>query len=55
MKDYDKNSESSYLKYWVVNNQHGWAMSQKLPVKKIEWIEEPSLCHSHKKFKTSIK
>ena len=36
MKDYDKNSESSYLKYWVVNNRHGWAMPQKLPVKKIE-------------------
>ena len=31
MKDYDKNKESSYLKYWNVNNLNGWAISQKLP------------------------
>ena len=35
MKDYDKNKELSYLKYWVVNNLYCWAMSQKL-----EWIED---------------
>ena len=32
MKDYDKNKEPWYLKYWDINNLYGWAMSQKLPV-----------------------
>ena len=40
MKDYDKNKELSYLNYWNVNNLHGRAMSQKLPVSNFEWIEE---------------
>ena len=40
MKDYDKHKESSYLKYWNVNNLYGWAMSQKLPVDNFEWIED---------------
>ena len=39
MKNYDKNEEPSYLKYWNVNNLYGWAMSPKLPVNKFEWIE----------------
>ena len=42
MKDYDKNKESSYLKYWDVDNLYCWAMSQKLPVNKFEWIEDTS-------------
>ena len=32
VKDYDKNKDSSYLKFWDANNLCGWAMSQKLPV-----------------------
>ena len=42
MKDYDKNKESLYLKYWDVNNLYGLAMSQKLPVHKFEWTEKTS-------------
>ena len=39
MKDYDKNKEFLYLQYWDVNNIYGWAMLQKLPVNKFEWVE----------------
>ena len=42
MKDYDKNKESSYLKYWDVNNLYDWGISQKLPVNKFEWIKDTS-------------
>ena len=42
MKDYDKDKESSYLKYWDVNNLYGWTMSQKPPVNNFEWIEDTS-------------
>ena len=40
MKDYDKNSESSYLKYWNVNNLYGCAMLQKLPVNTFKGTED---------------
>ena len=42
MKDYDENRQYSYLKHWDVNNLYGWAMSQKLPVNKFEWVAETS-------------
>ena len=42
MKDYDNNKESLYIQYWDVNNLHGWAMSQKLPVNNFEWIKDTS-------------
>ena len=37
-----KNKESSYFRYWDVNNFYGEAMSQELPVNKLEWIEDNS-------------
>ena len=40
MKNYDKNKELSYLKYWDANNLYGWIMSQKLPVNKFKLIED---------------
>ena len=42
MKDYDKNKQSSYLKYWDVNNLYGWAISQKLPTNDFKWVENTS-------------
>ena len=41
-KNYDKNKESSYLKYWDVNNLYDWAMSQKLHVNDFKWVEDIS-------------
>ena len=38
LKDYDKNRELSYIE--DVNNLHGWATSQKLPVNNFEWIKD---------------
>ena len=32
MKDFDKNKESSNLKYWYVNDLFSWEMSQKFAV-----------------------
>ena len=42
MKNYDKNKESSYLKYCHVNNLYGWEMSQKLLLDGFKWFEETS-------------
>ena len=42
MKNYDKNKESSYLKYLDVNNLYGWTMSQELPLGGFKWADETS-------------
>ena len=40
--NYDKNKESSNLKYCDVNNLHGWAMLHKLPAGDFKWVKETS-------------
>ena len=40
MKDYEKNIESSYFKYWDLYSLYGQVMPLKLPVNKFEWIED---------------
>ena len=42
MKNYDKNKESSYIQYIDANNLCGWAMSQKLSVNSVKWVEDTS-------------
>ena len=42
MNNYDKNEESSYIKYLDANNLCGWTMSQKLPVNNFKWVEDTS-------------
>ena len=37
MKDFDKNKESSNLRYWDVNNLYGWTMSEMFPVHDFDW------------------
>ena len=51
MKDYQKDKESLYLKYWDVNNLYVWAKSGKLPVNNFEQIEDTSQFYQdfHKK------
>ena len=41
-KGYDKNKESSYLRYCDINNKYGWVISQKSPVSNFEWIKDTS-------------
>ena len=42
MKTYDKNIDSSYIKYLDANNLYGGAMSQKLPTNGIKRVEDLS-------------
>ena len=42
VKNYDKNIESSQLKYLDANSLYGWATSLKLPVDGFEWVKELS-------------
>ena len=50
MKNYDKNTKSSYLEYLDANNLYGWAMSQKLPVRNFKWIKKYDISKFDEKF-----
>ena len=42
MENHDESKESSYIQYLDANNLYGWAMSQKLPVFNLKWINDVS-------------
>ena len=42
MKNYDKNKDSSYLKYWDISNLYLCAISQKLVVGGFKWLKYTS-------------
>ena len=39
MKNFNNNEEPSYIQYLDANNLYGWAMSKKLPVNGLKWID----------------
>jgi hypothetical protein len=43
MTNYDPKKESKYLPYLDANNLYGWAMSQPLPIKDFEWMDDNEL------------
>ena len=42
MKDYDKKKKSSYIQYLDANNLYGKAMTEKLPLRGIRWMDDIS-------------
>ena len=50
MKNYDKNIESSFIKYLEANNLYGWAMYQKLPINGFNWIKKEGLSNFNDDF-----
>ena len=51
MKNYDKNTASSFLIYLNANHLYGRAMSQKLPIGNFKWIKEDDLSNFNEDFK----
>ena len=50
MRNYDKNIESSFIKYLEANNLYGWAMYQKLPINGFNWIKKEGLSNFNDDF-----
>ena len=42
IKGYDRNAESSYLKYWDINDLYRSTMSKNVPVNGFTWVEQIS-------------
>ena len=55
MKDYGKNKEPLYLKYWNVKDLYAWAISQTLPVDSFKLVEYKSQFSKDFKKKTAVK
>ena len=51
MKNYEKNTESSYLIYLDASNLSGWTMSQKVPVNGFKWVEKLRLSRFNEIYK----
>ena len=50
MKNYEKNTESSYPIYLDASNLSGWTMSQKVPVNGFKWVEKLRLSRFNERF-----
>ena len=50
MKNYYKNTESSYIEHLNANSLHGSAMSQKLPVNGFKWVIQKKLSKFNEDF-----
>ena len=50
ISNHDKNKELSYIEYVDANNLYGWAMSQKLPVGDLKWIDKDDMSKFNEQF-----
>ena len=50
MKNYNNNEESLYIQYLHTNNLYGWAMSKKLPVNEVKWLDSDKINEINKEF-----